>query len=72
MHEDAIRGYGLEGFSVGCEVTGLGVLELESAEREVVLGKVGEAAGRLVERGADCVALGCAGMTEMKRRCEVC
>jgi Asp/Glu/hydantoin racemase len=27
MHEDAIRYYGLEGFSVGCETTNLGVLE---------------------------------------------
>lgn len=28
MHEDAIRYYGLEGYSVGCESTNLGVLEL--------------------------------------------
>ncbi|KAG9235002.1 Asp/Glu/hydantoin racemase [Amylocarpus encephaloides] len=71
MHEDAIRQYGLEGFSVGCETTGLGVLELERLGREKVLGLVGDAAGRLVlDKGADCIALGCAGMTEMKIRCE--
>lgn len=70
MHEDAIRYYGLEGFSVGCESTNLGVLELETAPREKVLGLVSEAARRLVENGADCITLGCAGMTEMKIRCE--
>lgn len=71
MHEDAIRYYGLDGFSVGCETTNLGVLELERLPRDKVLGLVGEAARRLVqEKGADCIALGCAGMTEMKIRCE--
>lgn len=71
MHEDAVRYYGLDGFSVGCETTGLGVLELETLPRDKVLGLVGEAARRLVqEKGADCIALGCAGMTEMKTRCE--
>lgn len=71
MHEDAIRSYGLDGFSVGCETTNLGVLELERLPRDKVLGLVSEAARRLVqEKGADCIALGCAGMTEMKIRCE--
>ena len=71
MHEDAIRYYGLEGFLVGCESTNLGVLELETAPRENVLGLVSEAARKLVEeKSADCITLGCAGMTEMKIRCE--
>jgi len=71
MHEDAIRYYGLDGFSVGCESTNLGVLELETAPREKVLELMGDAARRLVvEKGADCIALGCAGMTEMKVKCE--
>jgi Asp/Glu/hydantoin racemase len=71
MHEDAIRYYGLEGFSVGCESTDLGVLELETATREKVLGLVSEAARKLVEeKGADCITLGRAGMTKMKIRCE--
>lgn len=71
MHEDAIRYYGFDGYSVGCETTGLGVLELERLPRDKVLGLVGDAARRLVqEKGADCIALGCAGMTEMKIRCE--
>lgn len=71
MHEDAISYYGLDRFSVGCETTGLGVLELERSDRDKVLSLVSEAARRLVqEKGADCIALGCAGMTEMKIRCE--
>ncbi|CZS99991.1 hypothetical protein WAI453_003424 [Rhynchosporium graminicola] len=71
MHEDAIRNYGLAGFSVGCETTNLGVLELENLPKDKVLGLVAEAAKRLVEeKGADCIALGCAGMTEMKIKCE--
>ena len=71
MHEDAIRYYGLDGFSAGVETTNLGVLELETLPRDKVLGLVGEAARRLVQdKGADCIALGCAGMTEMKIRCE--
>jgi Asp/Glu/hydantoin racemase len=71
MHEDAIRYYGLSGFSAGVETTNLGVLELETLPRDKVLGLVSEAARRLVQdKGADCIALGCAGMTEMKIRCE--
>jgi Asp/Glu/hydantoin racemase len=71
MHEDAIRNYGFDGFSVGCESTNLGVLELERLPREKVLGLMAEAAKKLVyEKGADCITLGCAGMTEMKIKCE--
>lgn len=71
MHEDAIRYYGLDGFSAGCESTNLGVLELESAPQQKVLSLVGEAARRLVQdKNADCIALGCAGMVEMRVRCE--
>jgi len=69
MHEDAVRGYGLGGFFVGAEGTGLGVLELEG-EKGKVEGAMGKAAERLVERGADCVCLGCAGMVGMKEACE--
>lgn len=44
---------------------------MERLPRDKVLGLVGEAARRLVqEKGADCITLGCAGMTEMKIRCE--
>ncbi|MCJ1436022.1 hypothetical protein MMC27_005400 [Xylographa pallens] len=68
MHEDAIRGYGLAGHSVGAEGTGMGVLELETLGRGEVEGRMCEAAERLVGRGADCVCLGCAGMVGMRER----
>ncbi|RFU33684.1 hypothetical protein B7463_g2662, partial [Scytalidium lignicola] len=71
MHEDAIRLYGFEGYSVGCEATGLGVLELETQPKDKVLGLMAETARKLVQdKGADCITLGCAGMTEMKAKCE--
>lgn len=45
--------------------------QVERLPRDKVLGLVSEAAKRLVEeKGADCITLGCAGMTEMKIRCE--
>ncbi|MCJ1396796.1 hypothetical protein MMC18_009688, partial [Xylographa bjoerkii] len=68
MHEDAIRGYGLAGHSVGAEGTGMGVLELETLERGEVERRMCDAAERLVGRGADCVCLGCAGMVGMRER----
>ena len=70
MSEDAVRNYGLQDFSVGNESSGLGVLELASKPREEVLDKIGEAALRLKQRGADCILLGCAGMTDMKEACQ--
>ncbi|OAP63592.1 hypothetical protein AYL99_02819 [Fonsecaea erecta] len=70
MLENAVRNYGLDFFSVGCEPVGLGVLELESRPQSEVLQSMGHAAVRLKDKGADCVLLGCAGMTEMKARCE--
>lgn len=95
MHEDAIRAYGFAGHSVGCEVTGLGVLELEVSDdddddaaaaaaagsetkaadpakknKAEVLSRMASAATRLRDRGADCICLGCAGMTDMKAVCE--
>ena len=67
MHEDALRDYGLEGYSAGVVSTGLGVLELESKPREEVIERMQAAALELVnDKGADAVCLGCAGMTEMK------
>lgn len=70
MHNDSIHQYGLSTYSAGTESSGLGVLELERLPKEQVLGKVGDAARRLVLKGADCICLGCAGMTEMKLKCE--
>lgn len=71
LHGDAIlTTYGLHPtFSVGCEAAEVRVLELESRPREEVYAGLVGAAQRLVERGADCVCLGCAGMTEMLEVC---
>ncbi|KAL2825834.1 carbon-nitrogen hydrolase [Aspergillus cavernicola] len=70
MHTDSIRHYGLEGFSVGVQSCGLGVLGLEQKGEEVVLDAMCEAAKELVKRGADTVTLGCAGMTKLKTAVE--
>ena len=70
MGEDALHYYRMENFSVESESTGLGVLELETKPREEVLERVGDAARRLVDKGADTILLGCAGMTDMKTKCE--
>lgn len=71
LHADAITTtYGLHPtFSVGCEASAVRVLELETKPREEVYGGLVGAAQRLVARGADCVCLGCAGMTEMAEVC---
>ncbi|KAL4778399.1 carbon-nitrogen hydrolase [Aspergillus varians] len=70
LHTDSIRNYGLEGFSVGVESCGLGVLGLERKGEEVVLNAMCDAARELVRRGADTVTLGCAGMTRLKEAVE--
>jgi Asp/Glu/hydantoin racemase len=71
MQHDAVAGYGLSHFYAGSEATGLGVLELETKPRSEVLARMGHASKTLVEeKGADCVLLGCAGMTDMVRACE--
>lgn len=70
LHQDSINTtYGLGNYSVGCEAADVSVLELESKPKEEVSGLVG-AARKLVERGADSICLGCAGMTEMQEICQ--
>lgn len=47
------------------------MLELGTKPRDEVLERIGDASRTLVEgKGADCVLLGCAGMTDMVRACE--
>ncbi|KAL4804636.1 carbon-nitrogen hydrolase [Aspergillus unguis] len=70
LHTDSIRNYGFEGFSVGVESCGLGVLGLETKGEDVVLGAMCNAAKELVKRGADTITLGCAGMTKLKTAVE--
>jgi Asp/Glu/hydantoin racemase len=64
---DYVAAYGLSHFYVGSEATNLGVLELESRDRNEVLKRVGAAAKALAGKGADTILLGCAGMTDMVR-----
>lgn len=71
LHQDSINTtYGLGNFSVGCEAADVSVLELETKPKEEVYAGLVGAARRLVERGADCICLGCAGMTEMQEVCQ--
>lgn len=71
LHEDAVNTtYGLGHFSVGCEAADVGVLELGARPPGEVRAALAGAAGRLVGRGADCICLGCAGMTEMQEACQ--
>ena len=71
MHEDSIRHYGMEGFCAGVESCNLGVLDLERKPRSEVMAKMEDAALRLVERGAEVVTLGCAGMSDMKAAVDI-
>lgn len=66
MHEDSVRHYGMEGFCAGVESCNLGVLDLERKPRSEVMATMEAAALRLVDRGAEVITLGCAGMSDMK------
>lgn len=71
LHQDSINtAYGLGNFSVGCEAADVSVLELKTKPKEEVYAGLVNAARKLVERGADCICLGCAGMTEMQEVCQ--
>ncbi|PLB39909.1 carbon-nitrogen hydrolase [Aspergillus candidus] len=66
MHADAVRRYGLDAFCAGIKSSGLSVLELDSADEKVVEEAMCRTATELVQRGADTITLGCAGMTNLK------
>lgn len=51
---------------VGTHATGLGVVELQSGNKDKVEGKVKEGARELWRKGADVIILGCAGMVGME------
>ncbi|EFX05141.1 hydantoin racemase [Grosmannia clavigera kw1407] len=56
--------------SAGGETGHVSVLELESKPRDIVYTSIQAAARRLVyDKGADCICMGCAGMTEMRQAC---
>lgn len=66
-HGIAIRSMGLDGYCAGLESTNLKVAELHTKPREEVLFLMSKVAMKLVvERGADTIVLGCAGMADMQ------
>jgi Asp/Glu/hydantoin racemase len=71
IHQQSIVEYGFGNFSAGCAACKISVLDLESKPKEEVFAGVIGAAKELVERrNADCICLGCAGMTGAKEACE--
>ncbi|KAF5581882.1 Asp Glu hydantoin racemase [Fusarium pseudoanthophilum] len=71
LHEQTIFDYGFANFSAGCAACKISVLDLENKPKEQVFEGVTRAARELVQgRKADCVCLGCAGMTGAKEACE--
>ncbi|KAI0015346.1 Asp/Glu/hydantoin racemase [Xylariomycetidae sp. FL0641] len=71
LHAQSIAAaYGLGAFSAGCEAADVAVLDLERRPRDQVYAGLKAAALRLTrDKMADCVCLGCAGMTEMQQVC---
>lgn len=70
-HDDGVRNYGLSGQCAGLLSTGLKVSELHTKPREEVLEIMRNVATKLVvEKDADAILLGCAGMTDMKEAVE--
>lgn len=67
---EAVRSYGLDDFCAGVRSCNLGVLELESKPEKEVLDIMCRVGMKLVADGADVLALGCAGMTNMKAAVE--
>lgn len=57
---------GAQNSSAGVIATGLGVLELESRPRDEVLRRIEECTTTLIDRGARCIILGCAGMAPLE------
>lgn len=58
---------GAQNASAGVISTGLGVLELESKPRDEVLTRIQESTSLLIDRGAKCIILGCAGMAPLEK-----
>lgn len=70
LHTNAIATYGFSDYSAGCKASDIAVLELDSLPEAHVNATLASTAQKLVnEKGADCICLGCAGMTEMQNAC---
>jgi Asp/Glu/hydantoin racemase len=71
LHAQTIFDAGFANYSAGCAACKISVLDLENKPKEEVFAGVTRAARELVEeRKADCLLLGCAGMTGAKEACE--
>lgn len=66
LHEDAVRNYGLEHFCAGVGACAIGVLELDERPGAVVDVMARKATELVRDKGADCILLGCAGMTGLR------
>ncbi|KAK1974315.1 Asp/Glu/Hydantoin racemase [Colletotrichum cereale] len=63
---DSVSELGFRENSAGVAATGLGPLELESLDREAVVDRIGAFSKPLINRGAQSIILGCAGMTALE------
>ena len=63
----SVQAAGAYGSSAGVIATGLGVLELESRPQDEVLRRIKECTTTLIDRGASCIVLGCAGMAPLEK-----
>ncbi|KAJ5895307.1 hypothetical protein N7495_006998 [Penicillium taxi] len=70
-HARTISAYGFSDYFAGCESAKLGVLELDTLPRRDVHALLACKIDNLVRiNKADCILLGCAGMTDMRTECE--
>jgi Asp/Glu/hydantoin racemase len=63
----SVEAAGAQSSSAGVIATGLGVLELESRPRDEVLKRIEECTSTLIDRSANCIILGCAGMAPLEK-----
>ncbi|KAK2027342.1 Asp/Glu/Hydantoin racemase [Colletotrichum zoysiae] len=63
---DSVSELGFRENTAGVAATGLGPLELESLDREVVIDRIILSSKPLVDKGAQSIILGCAGMTALE------
>ncbi|KAK1993405.1 Asp/Glu/Hydantoin racemase [Colletotrichum falcatum] len=63
---ESVSELGFRGNSAGVAATGLGPLELESLDREAVVARIAMFSKPLIDKGAQSIILGCAGMTALE------
>ncbi|EFQ30351.1 Asp/Glu/Hydantoin racemase [Colletotrichum graminicola] len=63
---DSVSELGFRRNSAGVAATGIGPLELEILDREVVINRIATFSKALIDKGAQSIILGCAGMTALE------